>query len=216
MVIGFFDDWRFRPWVLLGVPVQQLSAWVRRGAARRARSRRPALDSVPDVTRCETVRHQGEAIPCQSVVAPLSGKPVVGYRVLLEARFEETGPFWHMLIDETRVAPFEIPVAGGTVRVAPGERGRLGLPRAQRSRMTSADVFASPTLRQLLRRAGVSSQSLISARAIRVTEHCFEPHQHVRVCGTPRFVNAAEAGYRAEARQLELVPPPGGELWIEA
>ena len=205
------------PLIYLFPPIRWLAERVRANRAiraRRSRDRRPAVDAVgslADVRRCPIVGHRGEVLEGPQVMAPFAGKPVVGFHLLLEARSHALGPLWFPLLDETYVQPFELSGGPknqkvGAVRVSPGRSARLDLPPAPPIHLDALDVAARDHFSGYLARAGVRTTELISLVALRVTERHVEPGHVIRVVGAPRVV--------AEKR-LELVPPPGGELWID-
>lgn len=90
----------------------------KRAAARLARRLSLAETSAP-ATPGQRVQRRGRIEPLETLVAPLSGKAVVGYRVLIEV----PAPYWmnrRVVVDFGLVGAFVLRDTQGTLRIDPG------------------------------------------------------------------------------------------------
>jgi len=150
--------------------------------------------------------------------APLSGRPIIGCRLLLEGVFEEEGRrVPRQLLDVSSVAEFDLvePETQLAVRVRP----HRCLPLLAPEPVTRLDLSAviRPPLSPIIERTCVSAADLATAVELRAVEHLLEPGEPVFACGVvgrERAVGVEPATYRDTPWLTTLSPPPGGVLIV--
>lgn len=111
---------------------------------------------------------QGTVQAIATLQAPLSGRPVVGYRLVIE-QVERTEIEWTTLVDTQRFNPFRLVDESDAALVDPS-CAQLFL-RPRRTLIDDVLKLQTPVLAGLLQREGISSTTLVAARALRATEY---------------------------------------------
>lgn len=188
---------------------------------RRLRQLRAQISSLPvlPMASCRDglAGFQGRAQPVEVMPAPLSGRPVIGYRLQLEGVYQEDNAEKKArpLLDVGHVLEFDL-IEDDTrevARVRP-QRCLLLLAPEPKTQLELAAVI-KPPLAPIVDRACVSPDDLASAVELHAVEHLLEPGEPVYAFGTAQRERAAPtplAGYRATSWRRTLSPPPDGLL----
>lgn len=158
----------------------------------------------------------------QSLIAPLSGRRCVLYRVVVEEREGENGR-WTAVIERTRFVPFLLRDDTGHARICPAAPDVAIVQDRHYESGTFLD--ATPALEAFLAEHGRRSTGLLGFnKAMRYLEGVLEEGELVAVVGQGRWeadpdaetTAGAATGYRerAFARRLVIEPPPGGRVLL--
>jgi len=107
-------------------------------SALRQMVRQKTVQPLHDVTRGRVTVRGAVKHATAVLKAPLSGDPVVGYRVIVERR---DGPnYWSQVVDQTQVVDFKLE-EDGAVAIVEGHRAMLVLSQAVTEKRTSDNVI---------------------------------------------------------------------------
>jgi hypothetical protein len=158
---------------------------------------------------------EGLARARELLTAPLSGRPVIGFRLRLSGLFlEENARQERELLDVSAVHDFELvePASGRAALVRP--HPCLPLLEAEATQKLELAEVIKPPLAPIIDRALVSASDLASALELRAVEHLLEPDEPVFAYGVARqeLDVDAEAAYRESPHRIVLGAPEGGLL----
>jgi len=205
----FWSQWAIMGSMIVGMIASRAVPWFARRARRRALLRSPGMGQGS--TEGATARLYGRARANAMLTAPCSGRRVMGYRAVLEAKYDAR---WENLIDEIAVQQFAVEAEGcDEVQVHPGSAPQLGGPTETRETDLDA-LLADPNIRRLLARHGVADHTLVSARRLRWRERRLEPGDRVRVIGVVRQQGRSHA-YREAPAQPALWGGPGDSVGVQ-
>lgn len=158
---------------------------------------------------------EGRARPLALEVAPLSGRPAIGYRLRVEGDFlEDNAKRVRQLVDLCSLQEHELvePASGRVARISPARCLALLAPEPTVP-LELAEVI-KPPLAPVIDRALVSPSDLATALALRAVEYLLEPGEPLFAYGVARreLEPGAEVGYRETPYRVVLEAPPGGVL----
>jgi len=158
---------------------------------------------------------EGTVVSDATLIAPLSGEAVVGYHVVLEARYRQRLRF-EPVLQETQIGDLGVASAGGLVEADRTPKTLL-LQRSSR-RPVTLDELAAPPLSELLRRQGVPARQLLAATRLRLTERTLRRGDRVYVYNgvvrTQLAADGAGRGHRAAPERTVLQTPAQGATLV--
>ncbi|MBX3274002.1 MAG: hypothetical protein KF729_27300 [Sandaracinaceae bacterium] len=208
--------------VVVAIALGTFLAWYFSADQRlKRRMRATPQRAIADVVEGERVRIVGRVRGDATIAAPLSGRPCVYYRVVVEEqRRRGKSSYWATLVDEERGVEFLVEDGAGVARVPVGHvqavlegdaRGNSGFLRDP-----------TPELEAFLAARGHATTGWVFNKTIRYREGVAEPGERVAVVGTGRWERDPEAsakageGYREATmpKRLVLEAPSDGPLLL--
>ena len=147
------------------------------------------------------------------LTAPLSGRPCVAWRVIVEERRKHSEhSSWDKVIDDTASMDFALEDASGRAIV-----DGAGLSLALDFDASDGQGFfnpASPALASFMTSKGVATHGLILKKTLRAREGVLEVGEVVTVAGSGAMMNdpSSQVGYRGQAKLLHIKALSSGEL----
>jgi hypothetical protein len=157
---------------------------------------------------------QGRARARKSLIAPISGKQVIAYRILWE-RFDGSG--WEKVFDLSDATDFVVEDASGRVLVNAKGKFRLLLKKQPCQKFPASP---STALKLFLAKRGIQdceNEPLRDGEEIHLSEFLLEPDHDVVVFGQARRITDARGevtNYRAPPTRIEISKPSDGPLFI--
>lgn len=217
-------EWAIALALAVGIPAATLGArlvrsWrIRRGI--RAMLKKTPLRSIREVSAGrELVAIQGKLRPLRTIQCPLTGAPVIGYRIsisFVQPSDSEHSMTHHQAFELAQIAPFEV-VDDSAMALVRGQPFLLLAQPHQRSKYQLAVDLTRPELAQMVLEQGFSTTDLVMAKDVTCTWRQLQPHSTVYVLG--QAIREADLGgevlsYREPPSRLVLQPPTRGPMLV--
>jgi len=159
---------------------------------------------------------QGRAVALNTTSALLSGRPVIGYRLLVEHLMNRgQHGSWRSVFDHAEINDFE--VDDGTGRALVRAAGARIIFKQEYRKKSGLFQSIPPSLERLLDHNGIPHKGWLFDETFRWSEYFLEPGEDVSVYGQARHEvdgGRQAAGYRDLPSRWVMGPPEEGPMII--